>query len=191
MFWTTTARARRAGEFKERFSGGDKELNISTATKLKPTSLAGGGSSCLWGNDSRGNCVNICFFLTLCLSRLFSGTDDGSVRFWRLETGAGESFRTHENTVSALAAYRDRQGSLILASAGFEGAITIWRAQVKDGFDRHQVRKRRREWDRVRAKGKPSSGHPMLGILRLFCAGIEAFKHTTSAVVDGNFIYLT
>lgn len=77
------------------------------------------------------------------LFRFFlSGTDDGSVRFWRLETGAGESFRTHENTVSALAAHKDRQGSLILASACFEGTITIWRAGVKDGLKQDKVVKR-------------------------------------------------
>lgn len=72
----------------------------------------------------------------------FLGTDDGSVRFWRLDTGAGESFKAHKNTVSALAAYRDRQGSVTLASAGFEGSITIWRARAKDGLKRTTVRNR-------------------------------------------------
>eukprot|EP00903_Cladosiphon_okamuranus_P006728 g6565.t1 len=72
-------------------------------------------------------------------SVLVTGTDDGSLRFWRLETGAGESFRAHENTVSALAACMDRQGSVVLASGSFEGTITIWRAHAKDGSNRHQV----------------------------------------------------
>ncbi|CAN0560012.1 unnamed protein product, partial [Ectocarpus sp. 12 AP-2014] len=62
-----------------------------------------------------------------------SGTDDGSVRFWQLDTGAGESYKAHDNSVSALAAYSDQLGSLVLASAGFEGAIIIWRAHPKDG----------------------------------------------------------
>lgn len=70
----------------------------------------------------------------------FLGTDDGSVRFWRLDTGAGESFKAHKNTVSALAAYRDRQGSITLASADFEGSITIWRARAKDGLKQTTVR---------------------------------------------------
>eukprot|EP00752_Nemacystus_decipiens_P009558 g8538.t1 len=70
---------------------------------------------------------------------LVTGADDGSVRFWRLDTGAGESFGAHDNTVSALAAYRDRQGSLVLATADFEGDITIWRANSKDGLNRHQL----------------------------------------------------
>lgn len=69
-----------------------------------------------------------------------SGTDDGSVRFWRLETGAGESIKAHENTVSALASFRDRQGSLVLASGGFEGAIVVWKADIKDGLRRDMVR---------------------------------------------------
>lgn len=64
----------------------------------------------------------------------------------------GESFTAHENTVSALAAYRDRQGSLILASAGFEGAITIWRAHAKDGYSRHQVRETEGKKGRVSEK---------------------------------------
>lgn len=77
------------------------------------------------------------------MSFLLSGTDDGSVRFWQLDTGAGESFQAHDNTVSALAAYRDQLGSLVLASAGFEGVIIIWRAHAKDGLKKDRVRKRR------------------------------------------------
>lgn len=68
-----------------------------------------------------------------------SGTDDGSIRFWRLDTGAGESVKAHENTVTTLAAYRDRQGSLTLASAGFDGVIVVWRAHAKDGVKTHTV----------------------------------------------------
>lgn len=71
-----------------------------------------------------------------------SGTDDGSVRFWRLNTGAGESFKAHENTVTALAAYRDPRGSVILASAGFEGIIVVWRAPAKDGLKQNTVSER-------------------------------------------------
>ena len=101
------------------------------------------GKFCLWGGPQTGprqqlNVINKRFSFSFLFDA--SGTDDGSVRFWRLETGAGESFRTHENTVSALAAYRDREGSLTFASAGFDGAIIIWRAHAKDGLDRHQVR---------------------------------------------------
>ncbi|CAM9120840.1 unnamed protein product, partial [Scytosiphon promiscuus] len=70
---------------------------------------------------------------------LVTGTDDGNVRFWRLDTGAGESIQAHENTVTALAAYRDGQGSLTLASADFEGVIAIWRASAKDGLKQHTV----------------------------------------------------
>ncbi|CAM9561047.1 unnamed protein product, partial [Hapterophycus canaliculatus] len=70
---------------------------------------------------------------------LVTGTDNGSVRFWRLDTGAGKSFKAHENTVTALAAFRDRHGSLTLASADFEGVIVIWRAPAKDGLKQHTV----------------------------------------------------
>lgn len=65
------------------------------------------------------------------------------MRFWQLDTGAGESFQAHDNTVSALAAYRDQLGSLVLASADFEGAIIIWRAHAKDGLKKDRVRKGR------------------------------------------------
>lgn len=71
-----------------------------------------------------------------------SGTDDGTVRFWRLDTGASESFKAHENAVSALAACRDRRGELMLASAGFEGAIIMWTTHAKDGLKNNRVRKR-------------------------------------------------
>ncbi|CAN0464501.1 unnamed protein product [Ectocarpus sp. 12 AP-2014] len=72
-------------------------------------------------------------------SVLVTGTDDGSVRFWQLDTGAGESYKAHDNSVSALAAYSDQLGSLVLASAGFEGAIIIWRAHPKDGLKKDRV----------------------------------------------------
>lgn len=69
-----------------------------------------------------------------------SGTDGGSVRFWRLETGASEPYQAHENTVSALAACKDRRGSLLLASADFEGTMIIWTAHAKDGLRADRVR---------------------------------------------------
>lgn len=71
---------------------------------------------------------------------LAPGVDHGSVRFWRLDTGASESFQAHDNTVSALAACRDRRQSLLFASGGFGGAIVLWAAHAKDGMSDNRVR---------------------------------------------------
>ena len=71
------------------------------------------------------------------------GTGSGNVRFWRLDTGAGQSFEAHSNTVSALATGKNWCGSLILASGGFDGAIVLWMTDAKDGIREDRVSKRR------------------------------------------------
>ncbi|CAM9333629.1 unnamed protein product, partial [Discosporangium mesarthrocarpum] len=72
---------------------------------------------------------------------LATGSECGSVRFWRLETGAGESFHVHKNTVSALASCRDRKGSLFFASGCYQGEIVLWAAYAKDGLHNSRVPK--------------------------------------------------
>lgn len=82
-------------------------------------------------------------YVPLCLS----GTDNGRVRFWRLDSGTGESFEAHSNTVCALATTRDCWRSLMLASACFEGTIVVW---AVDGLkDDGKVRK-----DNVLGRGR-------------------------------------
>ncbi|CAM9580963.1 unnamed protein product, partial [Choristocarpus tenellus] len=70
-----------------------------------------------------------------------TGIDDGSVRFWNLETGAGTSSRAHSNTVSALASHRDNKNSLLFASGCYNGDIVLWEAQAKDGVHNAQIPK--------------------------------------------------
>lgn len=63
------------------------------------------------------------------------------MRFWRLDTGASEAFKAHDNTVSALASCWDSRGSLLFASGGFGGTIAVWTAHAKDGVSDNRVRK--------------------------------------------------